>query len=76
MYVQLYRLCSHLSPDWRAPLPAETLPWLRILLALFATQAMLLACALRMLLSRRIVWARTVYERHGGRVRVVARLTE
>ncbi len=75
MYAALFALCGALSPRWRAECGGECarIPWARVLLALFATQAALLACAARMLLSRRVVWAGVAYTRAGGRVRVLSR---
>ncbi len=77
MYAQLFALCRALSPRWRAASccsGAPAIPWPRVLLALFATQAALLACAVRMALSRNVTWSGVTYTRAAGRVRVAARL--
>jgi hypothetical protein len=79
MYADLFALCRTLSPHWEAELraqggaPFNRIPWPTVLLALYAAQASLLACAARMLLTRRVTWAGVEYTRAAGRVRVVAR---
>jgi len=76
LYGELYTACELLSPDWVAPCALEGIPWARVLLALLAQQAAMLACALRMVLSSRVVWARTEYGRAAGRVTVLRRATD
>lgn len=70
MYLQLFTLCSTLSPRWKAacPTPFHALPWGRIVLALFAVQAVLLLCAARMVASRSVTWAGVQYFRRRGLV--------
>lgn len=82
MYGTLFALCRLLSPRWDAGAGlkvctrgAGAIPWLRVVPALFVTQALLLACAARMLSSRAITWAGVEYVRSAGRVRVVRRTT-
>jgi hypothetical protein len=69
LYGSLFRLCRRLSPEWAPPSRVEAIPWGRVCGALCVTQAALLACAARMLVSGRIVWASTEYVRRRGRVR-------
>ena len=73
LYKTLFTLSTTLSPDWVPSSPWEAIPWARLCVALCACQAGLLACAVRMLLSSRIVWGRTEYSRHKGGVSVVRR---
>jgi len=70
MYRQLYALCSALSPSWEAvcPTPFHALPWMQIVLALFAVQAALLLCAVRMAISASVTWAGVHYTRRHGLV--------
>lgn len=69
LYGSLFRLCRRLSPEWVPPCRVEAIPWGRVCGALCVTQAALLACAARMLVTGRIVWASTEYVRRKGRVR-------
>lgn len=69
LYGSLYRLCKRLSPEWVPPSGVGAIPWGRVVWALCVTQAALLACAVRMLVSGRIVWASTEYVRRRGLVR-------
>jgi hypothetical protein len=79
MYADLFALCRALSPQWEAELRVQggahftDIPWPRVLLALFTAQASLLACAVRMLLTRRVTWAGVEYTRVAGRVRIIGR---
>ncbi len=75
MYGALFALCRVLSPRWEAECAVRkgTIPWLRVLLALYATQAALLAAAARMLCSASVTWAGVRYARAAGRVRVAGR---
>ena len=73
MYGTLYALCRAQSPGWQPATSYASIPWPRVLLALFATQAALLACAGRMLASPSITWSGVRYTRAAGRVRVASR---
>lgn len=68
LYARFFELFRTLSPTWQPPCEAAALPIPTLLLALLLTQAGLLACAIRMLLSPNIVWAGKTYARSRGRV--------
>ena len=75
MYAVLFAVSDALSPRWRSEFghKGAAVPWARVMLALFATQAMLLACSARLLCSRTVTWAGVAYTRSGGHVRVLHR---
>jgi hypothetical protein len=75
MYAALFAVADALSPRWRSDFghKSAAVPWPRVMLALFATQAMVLACAARLLCVRTVVWGGVTYTRARGRVRVLHR---
>ena len=75
MYGVLFEVADALSPRWRSEFghKGATVPWARVMAALFATQAMLLACTVRLLCTRTVRWGSVLYTRSGGRVRVLLR---
>ena len=75
MYAEVFKVADALSPLWRSEYghKGASVPWARVMLALFATQAMLLACTARLLCVRTVVWGGVAYTRARGRVRVLHR---
>jgi hypothetical protein len=75
MYSVLFQVADVLSPRWRSDFghKGAAVPWARVMVALFATQAMLLACTARLLCTRTVAWGSVVYTRSRGRVRVLLR---
>ena len=75
MYSVLFQVADVLSPHWRSEFghKGAAVPWARVMLALFATQAMLLACTARLLCARTVSWGGVAYTRSRGRVRVLHR---
>ena len=75
MYRVLFQVADALSPRWRSEFghKGAAVPWVRVMAALFVTQAMLLACTARLLCTRTVRWGSVVYTRSRGRVRVLLR---
>ena len=75
MYGALFQVADALLPCWRSEFghKGATVPWARVMAALFATQAMLLACTACLLCTRTVRWGSVVYTRSRGRVRVLLR---